>query len=149
MLAALAVSCGGSTPSAPSPSPSGASAVAAPFVSAHFVFFYTTLDSANIEVIARAAEAEYSRVLGDLGVDLLPAIQVHFYTDHHALEVAVAPVVGSIPSWAIAAFIVSKGGQAALTGLIRNNGDVAATFGIAQNAFEREWYDFVRARYGI
>jgi len=244
-LSLLAVSCGGGAPAAPSAA--GASAVA-PFASAHFVFFYTTLDSKNIEVIARAAEADYSRVLHDLGVDALPAVQVHFYTDHQALEAAVAAVAGPIPSWAsglatapdqihlmspnhpayapfdrmlsnivhefahcvsmranpripnnprwlwesvaiyesgqfvdpktlpymttsrppafaalnsldntliydvgytIAAFIVSKGGQAGLDELVRNNGDVAATFGIALDAFEREWYGFVRARYGI
>ena len=247
-VALLTASCGGGVPVAPSPSSFGASVVAAPLVSAHFVFFYTTLDRANIDVIARAAEAEYARVLSDLGVDLLPAVQVHFYADHQALEAAVAPVVGAIPSWAsglatasdqihlmspnhpayapfdrmlsnvvhefahcvsmrvnpripnnprwlwesvaiyesgqmvdpknlaymtagqpppfaalnsqgntlvydvgytIGAFIVSKGGQAALTALIRNNGDVAATFGVSPDAFEREWYGFVRARYGI
>jgi hypothetical protein len=247
-LSLLAVSCGGGGPATPSMSASGASAVVAPFASAHFVFFYTTLDSANIEVIARAAEAEYSRILHDLGVDTLPAVQVHFYTDHQALEGAVAAIAGPIPSWAsglataqdqihlmspnhpayapfdrmlsnimhefahcvsmranpripnnprwlwesvaiyeseqlvdprtvaymaagrppafatlngldntlvydvgytIAAFIVSKGDQAALAALVRNNGDVAATLGVAPDAFEREWYDFVRARYGI
>ena len=242
----LAVACG--APAAPSASASSASAVAAPFASAHFVFFYTTLDSRNIEVIARAAEAEYSRILHDLGVDTLPAVQVHFYADHQTLEAAVAALAGPIPSWAsglataqdrihlmspnhpayapfermlsnivhefahcvsmrvnpripnnprwlwesvaiyesgqfvdprtlsymttskppafaalnsldnaliydvgytIAAFIVSKGGQAALDELVRNNGDVAATFGIALDAFERDWYGFVRARYGV
>ena len=51
--------------------------------------------------------------------------------------------------YTIAAFIVLKGGQAALGELVQNNGDVAATFGIALDAFEREWYGFVRARYGI
>ena len=248
VLAALAVSCGGSTPSTPSPSSSGAFTAAALFASAHFVSFYTTLDSKNIEVIARAAEAEYSRILHDLGVDTMPAVQVHLYADHQTLEAAVAAVAGPIPSWTsglataqdqihlmspnhpayapfdrmlsnivhefahcvsmrvnpripnnprwlwesvaiyesgqfvdpktlsymtasrppafaalnsldntliydvgytIAAFIVSKGGQAALDELVRNNGDVAATFGIALDAFEREWYGFVRARYGI
>ena len=49
-LSLLAVSCGGGAPAAPSAA--SASAVA-PFASAHFVFFYTTLDSKNIEVIAR------------------------------------------------------------------------------------------------
>jgi hypothetical protein len=247
-LSLVVASCGGPSPAAPSASASGASPVAAPFASAHFVFFYTTLDSQNIEVIARAAEAEYSRILHDLGVDTLPPVQVHFYADHQALEAAVAAVAGPIPSWAsglataqdqihlmspnhpayapfnrmlsnivhefahcvsmranpripnnprwlwesvaiyesgqlvdpktlaymaaarppafatlnsldntliydvgytIAAFIVGKGGQAALDELVRNNGDVATTFGIALDAFEREWYGFVRARYGI
>ena len=49
----------------------------------------------------------------------------------------------------IAAYAVSKGGQAALDDLLRNNGDVGATFGITQEMFEREWYEYVRGRYGV
>ena len=244
-LSAATLSCGGS---AAAPSPLAAQAVAPPFVSAHFTFFYTTLDTANIGAVAQAVEGEYARILNDLGAGPLPTVQVHFYPDHQALEAAVAPLVGTIPSWAsglatavdqihlmspnhpayapldrmlsnlvhefahcasirvnaripnnprwlwesvaiyesgqfvdprtlaymaggrppafatlngldntlvydvgftIAAFVVSKGGQAALDDLVRNNGDVGATFGVPLQAFEREWYDFVRARYGV
>jgi hypothetical protein len=241
-LALLASSCGSAAaPAAPSPA-------AAPYTSAHFTFFYTALDSANIDAIARAAEAEHARILHDLGAETMPAVQVHFYADHQGLEAAVAPAVGAIPSWAsglataqdqihlmspnhpayapfdrmvvnlvhefahcvsirvnpripnnprwlweslaiyesgqfvdprtlaymtggrppafaalngfdntlvydvgftIAAFIVSKGGPAALDDLLRNNGDVGATFGMTLDAFERDWYAFVRGRYGL
>ena len=243
----LLSACGGS-PSTPSSASVAATAVAAPFVSAHFTFFYTTLDSVNIDAIARGAEAEYARIVSDLAASTMPPVQVHFYANHQALEIAVAPQVGSIPSWAsglataadqihlmspnhpdyapftrmvtnlvhefahcvsirvnpripnnprwlwesvaiyeagqfvdprgvsymaagrppafatlngfdntliydvgftIAAVIVSKGGQAALDDLVSNNGDVGATFGTTPDAFERDWYAFVRSRYGV
>jgi len=96
-LSAATLSCGGS---AAAPSPLAAQAVAAPFVSAHFTFFYTTLDTANIGAVAQAVEGEYARILNDLGAGPLPTVQVHFYPDHQALEAAVAPLVGTVPSWA-------------------------------------------------
>ena len=51
--------------------------------------------------------------------------------------------------YTIAEFIVARGGAAALRQLIVNNGNVNATLGMNQASFERAWFEFVRARYGI
>ena len=93
----VASACGGaSTLAMPSPN----AAPAAPFVSTHFVFSYTTLDGANIGATASVVEAEYARIIQDLGADALPPVNVWLYADHRDLEQAVAPVAGAIPSWA-------------------------------------------------
>lgn len=81
-------------------SPTGPSAPGrGTFSSAHFVFRYTPIDSADIVTTAAAVEREYARILQDLGVDAMPVVHVTFYTDHAALEAATRPVVGIVPSW--------------------------------------------------
>lgn len=51
--------------------------------------------------------------------------------------------------YTIAEFIVTRAGRRALIDLVANNADVAQTLGMSQAAFEREWFAYVRSRYGI
>jgi hypothetical protein len=97
LLAAALSACGGggaATPSSPAPAPGGT------HTSAHFVFLYTALDAASIGSVAATVEAEYPRVLADLGVSTMPVVDVTFHADHAALQAAVGPLVGPIPSFA-------------------------------------------------
>ena len=47
----------------------------------------------------------------------------------------------------IGEFVVARFGQAALTQLIRANGDTAAVLGLSAQAFQDAWYAYVRERY--
>jgi hypothetical protein len=49
----------------------------------------------------------------------------------------------------IGEFIVARWGSAALPGLVRRLGDTRAVLGISEVEFEREWFSFVRERYGL
>src|SRR4051794_30775379 len=51
------------------------------FSSAHFVFHYTSLDANNIAATAARVEADYARILADLGSDALPMVHVTLYPD--------------------------------------------------------------------
>ena len=90
VLAAIAFSvvaaCDGGTAA---PSPSAASA--GTHSSAHFTFHFTALDAASIGSIAGSVEAEYARILADLGVSGMPLVDVTFHADHAALAAAVGP----------------------------------------------------------
>jgi hypothetical protein len=97
LLAAALGACGGGGPAAPSSPPA---APGGTHTSAHFVFHYTALDTASIGSIAATVEAEYPRILADLGVSAMPAVSVDFHADHAALQAAVRPLVGTIPSFA-------------------------------------------------
>ena len=96
LLAVTLAGCGGGAATAPS-SPTAAGGT---HTSAHFVFHYTALDAANIASIAGTVEAEYARVLADLGVSNMPVVDVTFHADHAALQAAVGPIVGTIPAFA-------------------------------------------------
>lgn len=88
LLAAALSACGGggaTVPSSPTPAPGGTHA------SAHFVFHYTGLDAANIGSIAGSVEAEYARILADVGISSMPLVDVTFHADHAALQAAVGP----------------------------------------------------------
>lgn len=85
-------------PPATNPNPT---AVPNPYVTAHFEFHYSILDSSNIVSIADSLENNYFRVINDLQTDTLPLIKVYFYSDHDTLAAAVASVVPNLPSWAI------------------------------------------------
>jgi hypothetical protein len=247
LLVVICAGCGsdGGSPVAPS---SPTTQQPAPVATAHFTFFPTSLDAGNITATADSLEAEYGRITRDLGVDAMPRVNVHFYSDQAALRAAMRPLFGALPSFAIGlatssteihlvspnqpavapysvmvsnlvhefahcvslhlnptiannprwfwesvaiyesgqlveprtlsymvqgmppafstlntfenglvydigytigAFIVARGGQRALIELIVNNGNVAQTMRMSQAEFEREWFDFVRARYGI
>jgi hypothetical protein len=51
--------------------------------------------------------------------------------------------------YSIGEFIVARWGQPALAALIRANGDTAATLGVPLGDFQRQWFAFVRDRYGL
>src|SRR3954468_6254722 len=58
------------------------------FSSVHFVFHYTSLDANNIATTAARVEADYARILADLGSDTMPTVHVTLYPDHRQLELA-------------------------------------------------------------
>ena len=97
-LAGVLLACGGG--SGPTPPSSPTSTPGGTHTTAHFVFRYTAFDSGNIGVVAGAVEAEYARVLADLGISSMPLVSVTFYADHAALRAGVRPLVGEIPSFA-------------------------------------------------
>ena len=239
----LAGSCGGTLEGPTNPDPAVAT-----FASTHFVFRYPPGDAAIVSSIADAVEREYNRIVDDLRAAAVPAVTVTLYADHAALEAAVRPIVGAVPSFAsglvtsqsaihmmspnapgwgplhrmqsnlvhefahcvtlhlnpgaannprwlwesvaiyearqsvdlravsymaaldppsfesmssvdnlriydvgysIAEFIVSRRGQSALSQLIAANGDTAATLGVPLADFQRQWFAFVRERYGF
>jgi hypothetical protein len=51
--------------------------------------------------------------------------------------------------YSIGEFIVSRWGQGALAPLIVANGDTVATLGVPLDDFQRQWFAFVRERYGL
>lgn len=89
----LAVGCGGGGQQAPVTPPAENT-----YTSAHFVFHYTSLDGGNIASMAATVEAEYSRIISDLGATSMPTVSYTFFTDHAAMEAAAAPIY--VPSWA-------------------------------------------------
>ena len=95
--AALAsLGCGGghaTTPSSPSPSYSD-------YSSAHFTFRYTPLDTATIAQTAATVESNVARITASLGVAGTMRVTVTLYADRAALQEAVRPVVGTLPSFA-------------------------------------------------
>jgi len=91
----LAGSCGGTPEGPTNPDPAVAT-----FTSAHFAFRYPPRDEAIVPSIAAAVEREYTRILDDLRVAAIPTVTVTLYADHAALEAAVRPIVGGIPSFA-------------------------------------------------
>lgn len=214
------------------------------FTTAHFVFHYTDIDTPTIVSSAALVEAEFNRIVSDLGVTSMPIVNVTFYRDQPSMQAAVQAAVGTLPAnatglvtgvdqihlisfsvggsqrqvelvhefahavslranptfgnrprwlwetvavyearqavdprtlpymtalappalaelssfdntrvydvgYTIGEFIVSRGGPAALRALILNNGDTTATLGLPAPDFEREWFAFVRGRYGF
>jgi hypothetical protein len=70
------------------------------YSSTHFIFHHGDLDLPTIAATADAIEAEYERVIADLGAGSMPTVHVTFHPDHESLQSAVRAVAGSIPSWA-------------------------------------------------
>lgn len=99
LLAALVAACGGAG-RGPSSASSPAPAASSTYASAHFVFHYTPLDAGSIASTAAAVEGEHARIVGDLGVSGMPAVDVTLHADQAALQAAVRPIVGPIPSFA-------------------------------------------------
>ena len=73
------------------------------YASAHFSLHYQQLDRATIAQTAAAMEAEYSRIVDDLGGVESPRVDIWLYADHAALERALTPLIGTFPSWAAGA----------------------------------------------
>jgi len=71
------------------------------FSSAHFVFHYTSLDANNIAATAARVEADYTRILEDLGADNMPPVHVTLYPDHRQFELATTALAGYTPSWTV------------------------------------------------
>jgi hypothetical protein len=100
-VGAVLVMCAALSCAKPPASPSSVAATAATLTTEHFLLTYPAAQSsASASAVAEALEREYARILSDLGAGSMPRVSVRFYADHAALESAVAPVVGAIPSWA-------------------------------------------------
>ena len=96
--------CGGGqgSPAPTAPTSSPAAAQFSTHQSTRFTFRYTAIDSATVAQTAAAVEEEYDRILDDLGVTQMPMVVVTLYPDLEAMRRAVAPVVGTLPSFATA-----------------------------------------------
>ena len=94
-LGAAAVAACGQPPTGPFPAPSF-SVYATP----RATFRYTALDATTIESTAAALDRQYGRITADLAVQQMPAVTVTLYPDRESLRTAVAPIVGSIPTFA-------------------------------------------------
>jgi hypothetical protein len=91
--AVAAGACGG-TPSQPSV------AVPAVYATEHFVFRHGPDDAPQIARTAAALEAQYSRIITDLGAASMPSVTVNLYRTHAALVAGAGPSAGPIPPWA-------------------------------------------------
>jgi hypothetical protein len=97
-LAGLTAACAnGGTPVSPSPQAPPAFQLHA---TANFTFHYTSLDAATIADTAMRVEAEYARIVGDLQPASMSRITVFLYADVNALQAAVRPTAGTLPSFA-------------------------------------------------
>ena len=100
MLAVLAPSCGGgSRPDGPT-QPTQPAPAFETHTSANFIFRYTPIDAATVAQTAARVEAERARILQDLGVPSMSRVTVTLYPDQASLRAGVAPIVGTIPSFA-------------------------------------------------
>ena len=95
LAALLTAGCGDGPPRMPtSPTP----VVFSQHASARFVFHHTQLDAASIARTAATVEAEYARILGDLGVTSMPTASVFLYPDFVSMQRAVSAAVGALPA---------------------------------------------------
>jgi hypothetical protein len=100
VCAALAPACGGGSPPA-GPTPSATSApVFETHDTANFTFHYTAVDATTVAQTAARLEAEQARITRDLGVTGMGRVTVTLYPDQASLRAGVAPIVGTIPSFA-------------------------------------------------
>jgi hypothetical protein len=88
------LACGGH---ATSPS---AAVTYATYGSAHFTFRYTPIDAATVAQTAALVEGQVARITTSLAVTAMPAVTVTLYADRAALQDAVRPSVGTLPSFA-------------------------------------------------
>ena len=68
--------------------------------SANFTFRYAAVDAATVAQTAARVEAEHARITRDLGVPGMGRVTVTLYPDQASLRAGVAPLVGTIPSFA-------------------------------------------------
>ena len=101
LLAGLAPACGGgSPPVGPTPASPPPPTVFETHPSANFSFRYTAVDAATVAQTAARVEAEHARITRDLGVSGMSRVTVTLYPDQASLRAGVAPLVGTIPSFA-------------------------------------------------
>ena len=91
---AMAVSCGGATPSVP------ATTGPQSYRTTHFDIVYEAEDRLDIRSIGDTIEANYERIRADLRSTELPVVHVRLFVDHAVFASAVAPAVGMLPAWA-------------------------------------------------
>jgi hypothetical protein len=88
--------CGGNGGTGPSPP----STSYAEYTSAHFIFRHTPLDTSTIAQTAATVESNVGRITASLGAAGALRVTVTLYADRAALQEAVRPVVGTLPSFA-------------------------------------------------
>lgn len=88
--------CGGSGGTGPSPPSSSYTE----YSSAHFLFRHTSLDTATIAQTAATVESNVARITASLGVADTLRVTVTLYADRAAMQEAVRPVAGTLPSFA-------------------------------------------------
>ena len=88
--------CGGSGGTGPSPP----STSYAEYTSAHFIFRHTPLDTSTIAQTAATVESNVGRITASLGVADTLRVTVTLYADRAAMQEAVRPVAGTLPSFA-------------------------------------------------
>ena len=98
LLPILLAGCSGGSPVAPSPS--SASPRFEVQSSAHFAVHHTSIDAASVATIADRLEAQYPRVIADLGVTEMPVVEVFLYPDRASFTSAVTPIIGPLPAFA-------------------------------------------------
>src|SRR5688500_7877713 len=94
-----ACGCGTNTPTTPTARPT----TPPPFqqhVSEHFTFHYTDLDAATIADTAARVEANYPRIVSDLGAPSVARVTVFLYRDFASLQAAVHAIAGTLPAFA-------------------------------------------------
>jgi hypothetical protein len=100
LMLLLLAGCGGSNaPTAPSP----AAVANSPFqeyASAHFTFQYTSLDAASVAGTAALVEAEYARIVAELGSPVMTRITIFLHPDFASMQTAVQATAGTLPSFA-------------------------------------------------
>jgi hypothetical protein len=100
LLAGSATACGGGSPPDGPTTPSGPPIAFETHPSANFTFRYTAMDAATVAETAARVEAQHARIARDLGVASMGRVTVTLYPDQAALRAGVAPIVGTIPSFA-------------------------------------------------
>jgi len=87
VLVCLTVGCGSSTATSPSPLSQALTpgeSLSLKVQTAHFQVFGSTTPDATLRATADRLEAEYSRILGDLGVASHPTVTVRVWQDNNA-----------------------------------------------------------------
>src|SRR4051812_40988484 len=90
--------CGGSSSPAVTGSTTSSSETYSTYASAHFSFRYTSLDASTIATTAARVEAEYSRIVADLGSDSSMPTLTSLSMPTTAVEIGAQTI--SVPSWA-------------------------------------------------
>jgi hypothetical protein len=95
LMLALFAGCGGghdSNPVAPSPS----ATTVQQYASAHFTFQYSALDAASIADTAARVEAEYARIVSDLGSPNVSRITVVLHETQASIQAAAQNIGGTV-----------------------------------------------------
>lgn len=162
-LAILSICCGGGTASSPTAT---AETLELRVTTAHFRVLAGTTPESTLRAAADRLEAEYARILQNLGLSTVP-VAVALYENGEFVNPASLDYVvrGAFPTlqqlnvdpnggtqiyqlgYVFGDFIVSRWGRAAFLRLIETNADLPAALGVSPVEFEAAWQSYVRQRY--
>jgi hypothetical protein len=100
-LVLLLAGCGGGSPAAPSPLVPPPVPPFQQHASDHFTFHFTSMDAASMAGTAASVEAQYERIVADLGSPAVARIAVFLHPDLPSMRAAVEGIVGPLPSFAV------------------------------------------------